>query len=72
MTQVISPETQAKLAQWRAKALDGTLTLEEMKEAVKFLRGDRIGAAHASAASKRKRAIAEIPSADDLISELGA
>jgi len=67
----MTPETQAKIAQWRVKALDGTLTIEEMREAIIALRGDRLGAAHASAASKRKKAIADIPSADDLLNELG-
>ncbi len=67
----MTPETQAKIAQWRAKALDGTLTIEEMREAIIALRGDRLGAAHASAASKRKKAIVDIPSADDLLNELG-
>ncbi len=71
MTSVISPELQAQLAQWRAKAIDGTLTIDEMRAAIVFLRGDRLGAAHASAASKRKKVIAEIPSADDLLNELG-
>lgn len=65
-----SPELLAKIAQWRQKALDNTLTVEEMREAIAALRSDRLSAAHASEASKRKSAKAAIPSAQDLLSEL--
>lgn len=67
----MSPELQSKIATWRAKAVNGTLSPEEMKEAILALRADRVGAAVASAASKRTKAKAEIPSADDMLSELG-
>lgn len=65
-------ELQAKIADWRLRAAEGTLTLEEMKEAVKYLRAGRFAAAQASAtsATKRKKAITEVPSADDLLGEL--
>lgn len=66
----MSPELQAKIAIWRAKALDGRLTKEEMAEAILALRADRVGAAVASATSRRAKAKAEIPSAADLINGL--
>lgn len=68
----MSPELQSKIALWRQKAIDGTLTQEEMKEAIVALRGDRRSAAHASDKSRRTKAKAAIPSADDLLSELEA
>jgi hypothetical protein len=69
-TQAQSPELQAKIAIWRQKAIDGTLTVEEMKEAILALRAGRVSAAHASENSKRKAAKVAIPSADDLLAEL--
>ncbi|MDE2097542.1 MAG: hypothetical protein KGL39_09875 [Patescibacteria group bacterium] len=67
----VTPETQAKIAIWRQKAVEGTLTVEEMKEAIHLLRAGRIGAHIASDTSRRKKAKADIPSADDLLAELG-
>jgi hypothetical protein len=67
----MSPELQSKIALWRQKAVQGTLTADEMKEAITALRQDRVGAAVASAASKRSKAKAEIPDADDLLAEMG-
>lgn len=65
-----SPDTQAKLAAWRLKAAEGTLTLEESIEAVKLLRAGRMQALASSASSTRKKAIAAIPAADDLLAGL--
>lgn len=67
----MSPELQSKIALWRQKAVAGTLSPDEMKEAILALRQDRVGAAVASAASKRTKAKAEIPDADDLLAEMG-
>ena len=69
---MISPELQSNLATWRAKAAEGTLTFEEMKEAVIALRAGRREASKTAqnAAVKRKKAIAAIPSAADMMSEL--
>ena len=66
-----SPELQARISIWRQKAIDGTLTVEEMKEAIAALRAGRVSAAHASEASRKKTAKTAIPSADDLLAELG-
>lgn len=68
----MAPELLQKLAIWRAKAADGTLTLDEMREAVALMRGDRkSGASAASSGTRRAKAKAEILSADDMLSELG-
>lgn len=66
-----SPEVQARLAQLRAKLADGSITEEEMIEGVRLLRGDRKAAAQSSETAKRRKAVAAIPSADDLLAELG-
>lgn len=66
-----SPELQAKIAIWRQKAIEGTLTAEEMKEAIVALRQGRVSAAATSDASRRAKAKVAIPTADDLLSELG-
>lgn len=64
-------DLQMKVAEWRAKARAGTLTLEETREAVKTLRQGRSLIAAASGGSKtNKTAKAAKPSGDDLLSEL--
>ena len=70
MSNPVSLELQQKIAVWRQKSAEGTLTLEDMKEAIIHLRAGRVNAANASAASKRKKAIAEIPAAADMLDEL--
>lgn len=64
-------ETQSRLAALRQRAIEGTLTKEEMKQAIIMLRADRVSAVKSSDASKRKAAKAAIPSADDMLKELG-
>lgn len=71
MSGPFSVDLQSKIALWRAKALDGTITIEELREAVAAMRQDRKSAAVASDKSRRARAKAEIPSADDMLGELG-
>jgi hypothetical protein len=67
-----NPEMMNRVAQWRQKAQDGTLTLEEMKVAIVAMREGRLSAATASAESKAKgRAKAPARSAEDLLGELG-
>ncbi|MGH9438466.1 MAG: hypothetical protein ACRD22_11370 [Terriglobia bacterium] len=63
-----SPEVQSKIAVWRRKALDGTITLDEMKQAILIMREARNSAAQQTRAkptSNRRSA----KSADDLLSE---
>lgn len=64
-------ELQSKVAVWRARAENGTLTEDDMIVAIRELRAGRFGAQQASEASKRKKAIAAVPNADELIKELG-
>jgi hypothetical protein len=42
---------------WRAKAADGTITLDEMRQAIQAIRIERVGASASSAASKEKKAV---------------
>jgi hypothetical protein len=65
-----NPELNAKISVWRQAAIDGTLSQADLKEAIEALRGDRRSAAVASDKSRKAKAIKEIPSADDLLSEL--
>lgn len=67
----MSPELQSRIAVWRSKAAVGTLTKDEMREAIKVLRQDRVAAAANSERARTAKAKAEIPSADDLLKELG-
>ena len=72
MTNPVPLDLQAKIATWRIRSAEGTLTLDEMKEAIIFLRAGRLGAAQTAqkAAATRKKAIAAIPSQDDMLAEL--
>ena len=58
-----------KVAEWRAKARAGTLTLEETREAIQYLRQGRALVSTATGGSKTTRAKPK-PSGDDLLSEL--
>lgn len=66
-----SPEFLSKVARWRARAIEGTLTEAEMVEAVKEMRAGRYGAAMATEKAKTTRAKAAVPDADDLLKEMG-
>lgn len=68
---LLSPESQAKMMVWRQKCLDGTITQAEVTEAMTLLRGDRSSAMTATAAAKRTAAQRKIPSAKDLLDEMG-
>ena len=68
-----SPEIQAKIQLWRQKARDGTLTQDEMREAIAALRQDRVGASAVSAKSRATKAGAKAKAnvnSDDLLNEL--
>jgi hypothetical protein len=70
----MTPELNAKIAIWRQKQTEGTMTIEEYKEAILTLRAGRISAAIASETSKKKTAAAKapkaVPRADDLLADL--
>lgn len=68
----------SKIQIWRAKCLDGTITTEEMKEAIQAIRKERTGASVASTASKERKAAGASstgkkpkPDGDALLAELG-
>ena len=64
-------DLQMKVETWRAAARAGTLSLDDMKEAIKHLRAGRSLIAAASGGSKTNaKAMAVKPSGDDLLSEL--
>ncbi len=65
-----SPELQSRILLWRHKAEEGTLTKDEMREAVIAMREGRLSASAASDKSRAKKALKAIPSADDLLNEI--
>lgn len=66
----MTPEQQAELQILRQRAVSGELTLDDMRKAIVMLRNGRASAHLASDASRRKKAIVEIPDADQLLKEL--
>ena len=64
----VSLEAQQRIALLREKARNGTMTLEDTREGIRFLRQERLSM---PAASSKTRAKAPAPNADDLLSELG-
>lgn len=61
-----------KVAEWRAKAKAGTLTHEEMKEAIAYLRAGRSAASAGNDAKRAASSAKKQPakSSDDLLKEL--
>ncbi len=53
----------SSIAIWRQKARDGTMTVEEMRQAIDAIRKDRIGAQAVSTTSKAKTATAKAKAA---------
>ena len=64
------PSFHQKLADYRRKAADNTITLDEMREAVKLMRQGRVAAAAASTATARKKASTPAVNSDSLLDEL--
>jgi len=67
---MINAELQSKLTLWRQKSSDGSITLEEMREAIIALREGRTAAVTASRAGKSSSRKSPPRSSDDLLSEL--
>lgn len=67
-----SPEVQSKIALIRHKLAEGTATTDDLREGVRLMREGRLSAVASSDSAKRKRAIAAVPNADDLLGELGS
>jgi hypothetical protein len=65
----MTPEQQGRIQVLRAKSREGTLTLEEMREAIIIMRQDRVSASQTSARSKATKSKTAVNS-DDLLSEL--
>lgn len=66
-----SAELQAKFAVWRQRIKDGTMTVDDYKEAIMNIRGDRKSAAISSEKSKVAKAKAAVPDAKALLGALG-
>ena len=69
----MTPDISAKVQLWRQKAREGTLTQDEMREAIEVLRQGRTAAAVTSAVSRERKATAKAKAnvnSDDLLSEL--
>lgn len=67
----VPPELQSKITLWRQRMADGTITLDEMREAILSLRGGRKAALEANEASaKGTRAKRPARNADDMLKEL--
>ena len=64
-----------KIQEWRRKAADNTLTIDEMREAIAAIRKERVAAQETSTKSKAKKADtkakAQPINSDDLLGELG-
>lgn len=65
-----------KIQLWRAKAADGTLSLDEMREAIAAIRKERVNsnAQEKSTKSRAKKAETkanEVIDSDDLLKDLG-
>ena len=60
---------------WRQKSRDGTITLDEMRQAIAAIRVERMGAGERSAVSKERKTIAKAKAApidsDALLGQLG-
>lgn len=67
----MNPELQSQIQLWRAKALDGTLSLDEQREAIRALRAGRLAAAERAKATRAKRAKAPTRDAASLLSGIG-
>lgn len=68
----VPPELQSKIALWRSRSADGTITQDEMKQAIIAIRQGRVSAATAAGESKKRTSKSPSRSADDLLSELGS
>ena len=60
-----SPDLQSKVALWRQKAAEGTMSPEDYREALSALRAGRLTAAQKTAKPKKSAV-----SGDDLLKEL--
>lgn len=66
---MISMDLQVKLSEWRRKSRDGTITMQELGEALEHLREGRKAAAKSSTASKARAAKTK-PDSNTMLDEL--
>lgn len=66
----MSPELVSQIAIWRQQASEGNLTIDQMRQAVILLRGDRKTAAVSSDQARKQKARKEIKTADEMLKEL--
>ena len=66
MSEVIN----ANIQLWRQKSADGTITIDEMREAIAAIRDERFKASERSATSRAKKVPKVEVNADDLLSEI--
>ncbi len=66
----MTPELASKMAAWQAKQRASGLTPQDMHDIVAALRQGRQTAHVVSAASRAKKAKAEVPNADDFLKDL--
>jgi hypothetical protein len=61
-----------QLESWKEKAINGTITIDELTEAIKVLRANRLsaGIAQSKARAIKTTATQVIPNADDLFADL--
>ena len=62
-----SPETVERIRQLRARDAEGTLTIEDMKEAARLIRAGRMNASQVKAAARAK---GPLKSGDAMLDEL--
>lgn len=67
-----TPQESIQIQLWRQKINNGTITKDELKEALFLLSRSRTAGATASAASKTRKAASKAPiNSDSLLDELG-
>jgi hypothetical protein len=66
----LSPELLNRIAQWREKSRNGTITKEELQEAILVMREDRLQKASSAPASKSSKKSRSSVDTDALFSEL--
>lgn len=60
----------SRIAVWRQKAIDGSLTIDDMKEAIAYFMQDRAATPPPASRTSTRKAAAPLPSAEDLLSGL--
>jgi hypothetical protein len=67
---MMTPEQRTRYEEFKRKAIDNTITVDELKTAVILMRESRLNAQAANASSGKSKAKKTVKSADDLLNEL--